>query len=162
LLLLGCAAFVAAGVWFLRDDDMMTRFIGVLGIAVFGGRGLHHIVIKMRHPLVIIAPEGVTVPWAGGKEFIPWENIEKFEIVEHTTRLGPAGTHKQKYIGVFVFDKTGVRGAGKRSQAISRVVLNMRNPPAALIHLGLSSFEIEEVLGILQEHHDAYWGVPGE
>jgi len=162
LVLLGCAAFVAGGVFILRNDEI---FGGIITIAFFGGGGLYYIAIKMRHPLVIIAPEGITIPWAGGKEFIPWENIEKFEIVEQTVRFGAVravGTHKEKYIGVFVFDKTGVRGAGKRSQAISRAALNMRNPPAALIHLGLSFLEIEDVLGTLQEHHDAYWGVPGE
>ena len=151
VVLLGCAAFVAVGVLVLRDDI----FVGVLGIALFGGGGLYYAVIQMWRPLVIIAPEGVTVPRVG---VIPWENIEKFEIVEQRSTVA----HKEKYIGVFVFDKTGVRGTGKRSQAMSRVLLNMRNPPAAGIHLGLSSFEIEEVLGILQEHHDAYWGVPGE
>jgi len=162
LLFLGCAAFAVGGVFMLlREDNIILRITGIVLIALFGTGGLLCMLPVTWVPILIISPEGITIPFGRKKDLISWESIEKFEIIEQVIMGGTLWRQKQEYIGIFVSDNTGLMGAGKRAQAIAGTLLNRQELPGAMIHLNFSFLDIKDVLGTLQEAHAAYKGICG-
>ena len=153
---LGISAFTIIGLFMLQDDDAFYRLIGVLNIVFFGGGGLLYLILMMWKPIVIVSNEGITVPYGWGKNFIPWDNIDRFEVLEHMINAKLGKPTKQKYVGVFVFDKEGIAGTGKGLLKISQGLTGWKEVPAVLINLTLSFVKIEKVMATLQEFHDEY------
>ena len=153
-----CAAFVVGSLFIIQilNENVFIRLIAIISIIFFGGGGLLYILTMAWKPIVIISNDGITVPFGWGKNFVSWENVDRFEVVEQVVNVGAAIKAKQKYIGVFVFDKKGIAGTGKISQTISQVVTNWEEVPAVLINLSLSFVKIEKVMGVLQEFHDKH------
>jgi len=159
MLLALCGSALVVGHMFIlqhEDNDIFLRFIAIAGIIFFGGGGLLCIIVLAWKPIVVISSEGITVPYGWGKNFVPWENVEKFEVVEQVVNAGRGGFVRQKYIGIFVFDKEGIVGVGKVSQAIAQKITGLVNVPALSINLSFSFVKIEKVMGILQEFYDNY------
>jgi len=147
-----CLCFVAGG-WFIMQlyDDTAVTIIGIIAIVFFGGGGLVFMIIMIRKPIAIISDKGITVPHGWGEHFVVWENIVKIEVV-----VQDLGSTRQKYIGIFVFDRRGITGTGAKSQAITRKVTKWKNAPALLINLSFSFLNVEYIAGVLQEFHDKY------
>jgi len=156
LLILGCSAFVAGSVFILQNESMFMRLAAIAGIVFFGGGGLLYIIVMAWKPIVIISSEGITVPFGWGKNVIPWKNVDKIEVIEQTVNTGRGGLVRQKYIGISVFEKDGIVGAGETSQAVAQEITNWKEVPAVLINLSFSFAKIEEVMKTLQEFHDEY------
>ena len=150
LFTLGCAAFVVAGVFLLQSED--SQLIGVICIVFFGGGGLCYLILLSWKPIVIASRDGITIPHGWKKTFVLWKNIDRFEVVEQEIHTGRGGIVRQKYIGVFVFSKEGIVGAGKAwgvRGANGEV-------PAVLINLSFSFVKIEKAMKFLKEFHDNY------
>ena len=152
LLVLGCAAFVAAGFYLMQTGDFSYRIIGIVSIVFFGGGGLFYMICSSWRPIVVISDEGITVPYGWGKNTVLWHNVKKFEIV--TQNLGAGG--KQQYIGIYAFDSEGIVGTGKKSRALTQKITGWETVPDMSISLGLSFVKIEKVMEMLQEYHERY------
>lgn len=155
LLIVACAIFVVGGVLIQQNEDASIRIAGIISIIFFGGGGLLYIVFMAGKPIAVISGKGITVPYGWGENFVTWENVDKFEVVEQTVK-SKGHTQKIKYIGIFVNDTQGIAGAGEISQAISQKVTGWNEVPALTINLSFSFIKIEKVMGILQEFYDEY------
>ena len=153
LLIVGCTIFVAVGALMLRGD-IVIRIIGIVSIVFFGFGGLLYLVFMSWKPIAILSDEGITVPYGWRKSFASWENINRIEIVEQKI-VSEGGTHKQKYIGVFVNDKTGLVGANARSQRITTAITGWDEVPGLVI-VPSFSFEMEKIMEIIQEFYDIH------
>jgi len=158
LLILGCLAFVVACVFILRSEseNEVLRFFAIVGIVFFGGGGLVYAVVMSWKPIVVISRDGITIPFGWGKNFISWENVDRIEVIEQTVDAGRGGVVRQKYIGVSVFDRGGIVGAGETSKAVAQEITNWKEVPAVLINLSFSFAKIEDVMKTLQDFHDEY------
>ena len=156
LFILSCTVAVLVGLFMQQSEDSFYRLVGVVSVVFFGGGGLCYLVLLAWKPIVVISSEGVTVPYGWGKNFVLWENIDRFEVVEQVIHAGSGGRVRQKYIGIFVFNKAGIVGAGTVSQTITQEITSWKEVPAVLINLSLSFVKIEKVMEILQEFHDKY------
>ena len=73
-LALGCAAFVAMGVFLLLDDGWAGKLAGLAAVLFFGLGGGYALLKKLREPaLLTLTPEGIRVHSGG---FLPWEDFE--------------------------------------------------------------------------------------
>ena len=156
LFILGCAVFVVTGLFMQQGEDSFYRLIGVVSIVFFGGGGLCYLTFLAWKPIVIVSSEGITAPYGWGKSFVLWENIDRFEVVEQVIHAERGGRVRQKYIGIFVFNKGAAVGAGKVSQTIMQAKTDWRDVPAVLINLSFSFIKIEKLIEVLQEFHDKY------
>jgi len=163
LIILTSFAFVASSLFMMQLDEAVYTVIGIIGIVFFGGGGLLSVIVMMRKPIVIISNEGITVPHGWGENVVTWENIVKIEVVQQrientiATTVAPVNTKTtQKYIGIFVFDKQGIVGAGKKSQAITKKLTAWEEVPALIINLSFSFLNVEYIAGVLQEFHNKY------
>ncbi|MCL2863901.1 MAG: hypothetical protein FWE25_00015 [Lachnospiraceae bacterium] len=147
-----CFAFVAGSLFIIQMGEMVYTIVGIIGIAFFGGGGLLFVILMMRKPIVMISDKGITVPYGWGENFVTWENIAKIEVLEQAI----TNTAVQKYIGIFVFDRQGITGAGKKSQTITKKVTGWTNTPALLINLDFSFLNIQYITSVLQELHDKF------
>jgi len=152
LFILACAAFVGAGILILHveSEDAFYRLIAIIAIVFFGGGGLLHVALKMWKPVIMISDKGITVPQWRGENVVPWENIKKIKVVTQYV-----GGRNQKYIGIFVFDSKNIVGADKVSKGLRKIGANWTEMPAILLTPSFS-FDIKEVMGILQEFHDKH------
>jgi len=150
LLAICCAVFVAMGI-FLLQLDTLERIIGIAAIVFFGGGGVAYFLLMSWKPVAIISNTGITVPYGWGRNFVPWENVVKFEIVVQNI-----GVSKQKYIGIFVADTTGIVGAGKFSQSLTKDITGWAEAPAMLINPSFTFLKIEKIMQILQTFYDEY------
>ena len=143
--------FVAAGLFLMQLNFTAATIIGVISIVFFGGGGLMFMITMIRKPIAIISDKGITIPRGWGEHFAVWENIVKIEVM-----VQDLGSTRQKYIGIFVFDRRGITGTGAKSQAITKKVTKWKNAPALLINLSFSFLNVEYIAGVLQEFHDKY------
>jgi len=150
LLAIGCVAFVVMGIFMLQLNTF-ERIVGIAAIAFFGGGGVAYFISMSWRPVAIISDAGITVPYGWGKNFTPWENIVKFEVVVQN-----AGGAKQSYIGIFVSDATGIVGAGKLSQLVTKEITGWAEAPAMLINPSFTFIKIEKIMQILQTFYDEY------
>jgi chorismate mutase len=148
-----CAAFVAGSIFLLNDDggDPATRIVAIVAIIFFGIGGLAYLVFMARKPIVIVTDKGITVPHGRGKTFVPWENIQKFEVLE----LHVKGT-TNKCIGVFVRDAQDMVVAGNLSKLISKSVTGWSEVPELLINPSFTFIKIEKIMDILQSFLQAH------
>ena len=73
-LVLGCAAFVAIGVFLLLDDGWAGKLAGLAAVLFFGLCGGYALWKSLREPaLLTLTPEGVRVHSGG---FLPWADFE--------------------------------------------------------------------------------------
>ena len=135
LLVLVCSAFVFISI-IRQDGSNFHRFMGIVGIIVFGFGGLYLIILGIRKPIAIISSEGVKSPFLRGNNFLPWEDVERFDVV--TQRAGLA---RHKYIGIFSHSSKDV--------------------PALLINLSFSFVNADTVIGIMQMYHKEYKATHG-
>jgi len=156
LFVLGCAVFVVAGLLMQQGEDSFYRLIGVASIVFFGGGGLCYLAFLAWKPIVVVSSDGIIVPYGWSKSFVLWENINRFEVMEQVIHAGRGGRVRQKYIGIFVFNKEEIVGTGKVSQSITQGITDWKEVPAMLIVLSFSFVKIEKVMKILQEFHDNY------
>jgi len=156
LFVLGCAVFVVAGLLMRQSEDSFNRLIGMTSIVFFGGGGVCCLTFVAWKPIVAISGEGVTVPYGWGKNFVLWENIDRFEVVEQEVHAESGRPTRQKYIGIFVFNSEGIVGAGRVSQTVSQGITGWKEVPAVVIALSFSFAKIENVMEILQEFHEKY------
>jgi len=161
-----CLVFVAGGLFIMQQDETATTIIGIIAIVFFGGGGLMYVILMIRKPIAIISDKGITVPHGWGENLAAWENIVKIEVMEQviestvvTTSVATNTRTKQKYIGIFVFDRREIKGAGTKSQAITKMVTGWESVPALLINLNFSFLNVEYIAGVLQELHDKYKNV---
>ena len=78
LLILGCVAFVAGGIFILQiEEDTFLRLIAIASIVFFGGGGLLFIIVLAWKPIVTISNEGITIPHGWGKNSFSFLKIEK-------------------------------------------------------------------------------------
>ena len=150
----GIAAFVVIGIFLIQEERAV--WIGIASIVFFGGGGLFYLIFKSWKPIAIISDKGITVPLWRGKNFVPWENVRKFEVLEQTVNTGRGGSHTLKCIGIFVFDTTGIAGAGEISQTLNQSVTGWKEMPASLIKTQFTFIKEESIIRVLQEFHDAY------
>ena len=73
-LVLGCAAFVAIGVFLLLDDGWAGKLTGLAAVLFFGLCGGYALWKSLREPaLLTLTPEGIRVHSGG---FLPWADFE--------------------------------------------------------------------------------------
>ena len=144
-----CFIFVVVGLRLMQGGEIVATIIGVISIVFFGGGGLMFFILMMRKPIAIISNKGITVPYGWGKNFVAWENIVRIEVVEQDL-----GATNQKYIGIFVIDRQGIKGAGAKSQSITKMVTRWGDTPDLLINLNFSFLNVEYIAEVLQELHD--------
>jgi len=147
-----CLGFVASGLVIMQlNDDTLATIIGIITIVFFGGGGLMVMILMIRKPIAIISDKGITIPHGWGEHFAAWENIVKIEVMEQIM-----GYARQRYIGIFVFDRRKIARTGKTSQAIIKKVTGWKNTQALMINLNFSFLNVEYTAGVLQEFHDKY------
>lgn len=150
LFIIGCAIFVVGGIFLLPS----TRFLSIITIIFFGVGGLFYVAFMALKPIAVVSSKGIMVPYARGEIFVPWENVERFELIEQT--VGYKYKYKKKYIGIFAANAEGIVGANKILQAITQSILDWREVPALLIDPSLSAIKIEIIMEILQKFYDEY------
>lgn len=151
LMLLVCAAFAVIGFWLIKSEEHF--WLGIFSIVFFGGGGLLFSILMMRKPIAVLSHEGITVPYGWGENFVAWENVDRFEIMEQ--RIRSRNTNQTvKCIGIFVHDSEGIVGAGSLSKTLSKEVTGLDKVPDMTITLAFSFIKIEKVMKILQEHYD--------
>ena len=144
----GVIAFIAAGIFLLHLDSTFTMVVGIVSLVFFGTCGIIGLV-TIRQPKAVISDEGILIPHLFRKDFVHWENVDKFAIIEQQI---PA--HGLKYIGIFTVDPNTV-GNYKKDKWMH--VLLMRNElPTWMIEFAYSPEQIEEVMGVLEEFHNEY------
>jgi len=153
LVIIACIAFTAMFILMLHiETDISYQMIAIVGIIFFGGGGILYLAFMSWKPIVVISNEGIIVPYGWGKNEVSWRNVRRFQIVEQ--RIGGSA---QKYIGIFVFDRNGIMGAGKASRAIIKGVTRWQDPPDLLIAPAFSSkAQTKKIINALQEYHNAY------
>jgi len=133
-------------------ENSFHWLFGAAGIVLIGVGGLFFVTVAIWKPLLVISDEGITAAYKGWhKNFIPWKNVEKFEVL--VMNRGPLET---KFIGIFVFDAEEIVGAGVVAQSMAREGADWKELPEVLISLALSSVEPEAAMERLQEFHDRY------
>ena len=134
--------FIVAGVLVLQ----VGTIVGIVFIMFFGVVGFLFLVFLWK-PIAIVSDKGITVPYRWRGNFVSWEIVSRFEVVEQSIAGGRAlgvggGTHKQRYIGIFVTDTTGIAGTGKTH--------------CLLINSDFSFIKIEKIMEILQKFYDEH------
>ena len=154
LLLSMCTLFVAGSIIALQDyANISSRAFGIVGIILFGGGGLLHI-ITMRNPIVTISNMGITVFYTKQGTFVSWENVDRIEVIRQAA--GTRYASEKKYIGIFTLDKEESTGVGKVLEKFALVTINQKEMPTLLIDLSFSFVKIKKVMEIMQEFHDKY------
>ena len=153
--ILGFVIVFLGSVYMPRDWDRgwwdLRYWIVKICIPFWGLGGLYFILFKMRKPIVVISDKGVTVPSGWGEDFVPWEKVDRIEVLVQQLTF-----QKRKWIGIFATDSEDKAGIGKISQEVTQGVTGWEEAPDLLINLAFSFIKIEQVMGILQEFHEAY------
>lgn len=153
LLIIIFTIFTVGGIFLLKDEELM--FLGIISIIFFGFGGLLYVLFMAWKPIAVISSEGIIVPYGWGKNFVTWEKVSRFEVIEQTIRVKNT-SQTNKYIGIFVTDTEGIVGAGKFSKAISQMVTDWDEVPDLLINTSIPFIKTEKVMKILQEFYDEY------
>ena len=149
-------AFIVVGIflWHLGSlstsvvELIITRVAAIAALVFFGACGLVALFTK-RQPKLVISDEGILIPHLFGKEFVHWDNVDKFEAIEQVV----AGD-KLKSIGIF---STDPNAAGNiKPDAMTQLLLLRNRLPTWMIEFAYSPEQIEEVMGILEEFHNEH------
>ena len=159
LLAIAFAGIAVVGVVLLRiGSDLFNRFWAVAIIALSAGGAVYYFAIKSCRPLITISSNGITIPHGRRKNYIPWENIMRFEVLEQKLVHDVLNPDTETHIGIFVFNTDGIMGIGKISQTITELSGGwggwVENPDL-LINAGSLS-KTEEVMEALQAFWDEY------
>jgi len=155
LFILGVLAFVFAGIWMISLDEVAYRIIGIVSIIFFGIGGLWAVCFGILwKPIAIVSSEGITsYSRAGKKQFVPWSNIKRVEILTQKISMG----HTEKYIGVFAIDNALVEGAqGAFARNIERAATKWSENPALLITTHFSNVTHAGIIDVAGQFHQAY------
>ena len=145
-----CLGFTLIGIWILNDPET-SNLMAYLAIAFFGGGGIFYLFFMSWKPIVIITKEGITVPYGWGEPFVEWSNVKRIEQIVQTN-----GTIKQKYIGIFVFNPDGVKGANKLSKKITGKVTGWGEVPSILINNNFTGVKLKDIETELQKFYSQY------
>jgi len=164
-----CIWFVVCSVWIFTSPEaeeplrmhvdgervpipwLLAKVAGIILMIISCGASLIFFIFIARKPVAVISSKGITIPILWGENFIPWENIDRFEAVDP-----PRASTAVKYIGIFVHDTEGLLGAGVTSQKIFKRLTGHEKAPAACIMMELTSVKIDKAMEILQEFYNKY------
>jgi hypothetical protein len=141
-------AFIGSGILMLQAPEPHYRLLGVLFIIVFGILGIVFMFL-VREPILILSNEGIKVPV--GKILVLWNSVKEIEII-----LLNASDAKKKYLGVFVFDETEIKGDNMVSQRIIQREANWDKGPALLIDLSHYFFNVERAMETVLGFYSKY------
>jgi hypothetical protein len=82
LMVLGCGAFTALGIWMIRSGA--STVIGWASVLFFGGGGLFAIPrILRRKVTMVVEPDGLRQRWAEGDALAPWSDVERIDVISY-------------------------------------------------------------------------------
>ena len=161
----GVIAFIAIGIFLLNLESIFYQLeifvmlpplfyqivgiVGIVALAFFGVCGLVGLLTK-RQPKLVISDKGILIPRLLGKDFVNWENVDRFEVIEQKA----AFEAKVKYIGIFAIDPNTV--GNYKKDAWTRDLLKRNKLPTWLIEFAYSPEQIEKVMGTLEEFHNEH------
>ena len=146
----GVIAFIAISIFLLNLEPVFYQLTGIAGLIFFGACGLVGLFTK-RQPKLVISEEGILIPRLFGKDFVHWENVDRFKIIEQVTT---AYNDKVKYIGIFAVDPN--TAGNYKKDTITQVLLRRDELPAWLIEFAFAPEQIEKVMRTLEEFHNEY------
>ena len=158
----GVIAFIAISIFLLNLESifyqleifvmlppLFYQIVGIVGLSFFVVCGLVGL-FTSRQPKLVISGEGILIPRLLGKDFVNWENVDRFDVIEQIA----AFEAKVKYIGIFAIDPNTVGNIKK--DAWTRDLLKRSKLPTWLIEFAYSPEQIEEVLRTLEKFHNEY------
>jgi len=158
LFILVCLMFLLA---FLLVDTLPIWLVIAIMLS-FGTGGAFVLFRSWGKALLIVSADGITIPnqhvitgeWR--KQFIPWSNFRKIEVLEQHTSRGRLITS----IGIFVTDERKVDDAKQVqfSTFAKKRMSGWKEYPAAMVPLSDSGINSAEVFAAVKKYHAQHYG----
>jgi len=143
LAVIACALVLYAGN--LTQSDQII----VIAALILSTGGIVLAVIQARKPLAIISDEGITAPFLWGENFVPWEDVERFEVVTQVVR-----TTRVSYVGIFAPNAKGIIGSDGVWKYLTKASTGWSEVPTLIINTAF--IKPDAIIDTLQEFHNEY------
>jgi len=160
---------IIVGVYFI--EVMLWKVLWIVFLSIAGILTIN----SSLKPIVIISKDGITIPTGNKENFVAWSNVKRIGIFVQTTihrhdndieDQNPAMIHqrnnnrtsttKQSYIGISVFDDTGIFDPNKFSQNLSEGYNDWEETPAILINNAFSGVKLKDIMAEIERFYNQY------